>query len=293
MLVACAGLCASAEVHELRLSTEVAVPVTSGSEKVWNLSTILAEDCQGPEYSIYSEGLVSEDFDGIRCWYGTAETGLARVEGVLWRLDPVETALVGHWDATVIEESATMALALARESMPDDTISGSLIRSADVHGMLILSQDTIPAILRSETLTVCDSCVTYVRESHRWFPARGGSGAALPVAASIRQSCNGKLMAQAAFTVDDALKVLPEDEMIDLEALDITVSDSYLTISSRDPLPEHIQVNVTDLPGRSYLTAVIESGTTGITLSISDLPTGRYIAMLSCRELTRKFDVRR
>ncbi len=292
MLLAAGSLSSTAEITQTRLGTQVAAPLRGASEKIWNLSTVIADEEAGVSYRVYGDTVVSEEYDAIRCWYATDSQGLLRMESSLWRVDPLAPVGAGVWAPISAEATENFNGAIARESMPDDTLACSLTRQADMAGLVVLpGPDTLRAVLRSEAIGVRDAGGEYVRETRRWFAAGDSRACPVPVAMAVTQTYGGKLLSEVAFVADksewpDAVAAEP-----DLDALHINVSGGRLTISSSTPLEAEVSIDITDLTGRSYLYATIPAGGSSATLDLSPLPAGQYLAVLTAGHQSRKVKI--
>ncbi len=188
MLLAAGSLSSTAEITQTRLGTQVAAPLRGASEKIWNLSTVIADEEAGVSYRVYGDTVVSEEYDAIRCWYATDSQGLLRMESSLWRVDPLAPVGAGVWAPISAEATENFNGAIARESMPDDTLACSLTRQADMAGLVVLpGPDTLRAVLRSEAIGVRDAGGEYVRETRRWFAAGDSRACPVPVAMAGRR----------------------------------------------------------------------------------------------------------
>jgi len=148
VLLASVCVPAAAEMAETRLQVEVVATLSGSNATLWDLSGVLAEDCPGVDYRVYGDSIVSEEYDGIRCWYAADTCGLFRMESLLWHLNPVGETATG-WRPAVADASVAFRAGVVRECMPDDTLSCRIDRKADVSGRLILpGSDTLTIVRR-------------------------------------------------------------------------------------------------------------------------------------------------
>jgi len=267
---------------------------------LWDLSTVLADRVEGMEYRVYGDSLVSEEYDRVRCWYATVadSCGLLRMEGLLWRLDPLTPVVSGSWSATALPAHEAFAAALARESLANDTLGCRLERDADIAGRLVLpGADTLRAVMRRDCIGVTDAGGEYVQETRRWFAAADRRACALPLAAAMKRSYGGRMLREAAFVPDARDLAGMEDrddrsDTPDLGLLDVRLDGRTLTVTApAGALPDDVRTDITDLSGRSYITGILSAG--GIlTLDLSALPPGTYIAVFTCRVAGRKEPLR-
>ncbi len=297
MLLFCVGAYAapvlSAELFVRSLPVEVVAPMRGESDNFWDLSNVISERTFGVDYRVYGDSLLSEEYDRIRCWYDTDSCGMLRMEGLLWRLDPVRHVLAGCWRGVGLDSGDSFMAIVERESMPRDTLSCRLERKADEGGLLILpGPDTVAVVMRRELVGVTDMAGEYLQECRRWFHVGDRRRCALPVAVALTRSYGGKLLSDVAFVADSREYVSEEyerEEQPDLSLLDVGFDGGILTIASGGgAMPYDVRADVTDLAGRSYLGGVLPAGHSSLSLNFSALPHGAYLVVLSCRESVRK-----
>lgn len=297
MLLFCVGAYAvpvfSADVFVRSLPIEVVAPIRGESDNFWDLSNVISERPFGVDYRVYGDSLLSEEYDRIRCWYDTDSCGMLRMEGLLWRLDPVRHLAAGCWRSVGLDSGDSFTAIVERESMPRDTLSCRLERKADECGQLILpGPDTVAVVMRRELVGVTDMAGEYLQECRRWIPAGDRRRCALPVAVALTRSYGGKLLSDVAFVADRREYVSEEyerEEQPDLSLLDVGFDGGILTIASGGgAMPYDVRVDVTDLAGRSYLGGILPAGQPSLSLSYSALPHGSYLVVLCCRESVRK-----
>ncbi len=257
------------------------------------MSNVISERTFGVDYRVYGDSLLSEEYDRIRCWYDTDSCGMLRMEGLLWRLDPVRHVLAGCWRGVGLDSGDSFMAIVERESMPRDTLSCRLERKADEGGLLILpGPDTVAVVMRRELVGVTDMAGEYLQECRRWFHVGDRRRCALPVAVALTRSYGGKLLSDVAFVADSREYVSEEyerEEQPDLSLLDVGFDGGILTIASGGgAMPYDVRADVTDLAGRSYLGGVLPAGHSSLSLNFSALPHGAYLVVLSCRESVRK-----
>jgi len=311
MATAAAAATAIAGTHEQRrLSTEVAVPqaifeptapTAEGGGEVWNLATVLAEGTAGAEYRVYGDSLVSEEADRLRLWYAAADScGMLRMEGLLWRVDPLTPVGIARWGASMADAAMDFTGAVARESMAPDTLRCRFARMAERSGRLVLpGADTLRAVMRGELVAVADAGGEFVQQTCRWFRAADAQArVATPVAMAFRRSYAGRELSAAAYAPDaPSIAVLMADEADDSAAPDLTLLDLRLDgrrLLVADPagcLASGLRVDVTDLTGRSYSSATLSPGGSA-TLDLSALPAGSYLAVLTTPGAIRKEPLR-
>ena len=226
-------------------------PIRGESDNFWDLSNVISERTFGVDYRVYGDSLLSEEYDRIRCWYDTDSCGMLRMEGLLWRLDPVRHLAAGCWRSVGLDSGDSFTAIVERESMPRDTFACRLERKADECGQLILRTGYCCCSDAARTCRCDRHGGEYLQECCRWIPAGDRRRCALPVAVALTRSYGGKLLSDVAFVADRREYVSEEyerEEQPDLSLLDVGFDGGILTIASGGgALPYDVRVDVTDL----------------------------------------------
>lgn len=130
------------------------------------------------------------------------------------------------------------------------------------------------------------SCVETI---YRWY----GQGSSLPFAIQQLDSDAGVYRLHLSSWYDIALKSEDSDDetspdTVNLSCLEVRFDGGRVTITSPNPIDEAVNIDITNMSGRSYAHAILEPEQTTSSVDISSLPAGTYLAVITYREQVRK-----